>query len=234
MGEDRSPVETGSTGVYIALLAPMTLPRSPKCPLRKFLLAVLLVQAIPLVPARAELPEPPPAVEVSEKDEAKLADGDIVIRMEDTEYGAQTVAVLDVDAPPRKVIDSVMDVTARVDEVGSLKSASIYHQVSTAVPEELAVRWEIRVVGKKIVFHTWYEVDRDLGFCTYRLDDEQENDVKSAGGSYQVYGNGTGSRLVYRSDADAGTSVPLWLKRWLVSGSMKEQLNGIRARAEQS
>ncbi|MBW1877889.1 MAG: hypothetical protein JRJ84_05970 [Deltaproteobacteria bacterium] len=202
--------------------------------MRRLFVAISMLLAMPLSPARAAFPDPPPAVEVSPEEEEDLLARDIVLRVEDTEEGANTVAILDVAAPPRKVIDSVMDVTARVDEVGSIKSASVYHHEPTAIPEELGVQWEIRVVGKKIVFHTWYEVDRDLGWCTYRLDAEQENDVKSAAGSYQVYENGTGSRLVYRSAAEAGTSVPSWLKRWLVSGSLKDQLKGIRERAEQT
>jgi len=198
--------------------------------LRTLIVGVSLLLA---TPALAELPEAPAPVEVSPDEEASLGTREIVMRVEDTEQGARTVAILDVNAPPRQVIDSVMDVTARVDEIGSVKSATIYHHEPTARPEELGVQWELRVLGKTIVFHTWYEVDRDLGWCVYRLDDTRENDVKSAGGSYQVYGNGAGSRLVYRSDAEAGTSVPSWLKRWLVSGSLKEQLNGIRARAEE-
>jgi len=93
-----------------------------------------MLLAMPLSPARAAFPDPPPAVEVSPEEEEDLLARDIVLRVEDTEEGASTVAILDVAAPPRKVIDSVMDVTARVDEVGSIKSASVYQRRSSSTP----------------------------------------------------------------------------------------------------
>lgn len=41
-----------------------------------------------------------------------------------------------------------------------------------------------------------------------------------------------GTRLVYRSTSDTGRAIPAWIKRWVASEGLSQQLSGIRARAE--
>lgn len=185
-------------------------------------------------PAFAALPPAPAPLALTAEEVETLASGDVVFRSEDTPQGALTIAVIDVNAPPRVVIDAVLDVGKRAEEVGSVKEVSIYDHRPTAAPEEMGVRFTLSIVGKQIVFHTRYLIDRDAAWCAYGLDPTQPNDIAYADGSYQAYKSGAGSRLVYRSTTQAGTSVPDWLRRWLVSGSLKDQLDGIKARAERT
>lgn len=183
--------------------------------------------------APSEVPAPPAQVEITDEEAAQLADGDILISLDSTgDSGAQTLAILDVAAPPDVVLAAVMDVEARVDEVGSVKDVSRYHEDKARLPEELGIRWELKVVGRTVVFHTFYWVQPDAGWATYVMDTDQDNDLKSVAGSYYAYSNGTGSRLVYRSETETGVSVPNWIRKILVGGSLKDQLGGIRARAE--
>ena len=99
-------------------------------------------------------------------------------------------------------------------------------------PEEQAASWELRVMGTTIVFHTVYRIDRDRTFCVYSLDETKENDLVLVEGSYHVIAHGEGSRIIYRSQSDSGISIPQWLKKWLASGALKDQMSGIRDRAE--
>jgi len=179
------------------------------------------------------LPAPPAPLALTADEVALLADGDVVFRSEDTPLGARTIAVIDVNAPPRLVIDAVLDVGKRVNEVSSLREATVYDQPATT-PEELGVRWKLSVVGREIVFHTRYVIDRQQAWCVYALDPAQTNDVTYVDGSYQAYSQGTGSRLVYRSVIQSQSSVPEWLRRWLVTGSLKDQMSGFKARAERA
>lgn len=196
--------------------------------LRRIVLALAIV-----APSGAAALEPPPsAIALTAEEEEVLAERDPVVRMRSAGEGAETVAVIEVAAPPRAVIDAVLDVVPRATEVGSLDEVEVYAHAPAATPETMGVRWQIGVVGRKVEFHTRYEIDRAAGWCTYALDPDRPNDMATVKGSYQVYRHGPNSRLVYRSVSDAGVSVPMWLKRWLAKGPLEEQLTGIRARAE--
>ena len=81
-------------------------------------------------------------------------------------------------------------------------------------------------------FHIIYEMDRAAGWVRYRLDTSKPNDLVDVQGAYQLYAHGDGTRLIYRSLTDSGRRMPQWIKNWLASGSLTEQMSGIRDRAE--
>jgi len=199
---------------------------------RLLLLGWLVGSAVPAY--AATLPAPPAPIALTDDEQQTLAGGDVVFRAEDTERGARTIAIIDVAATPRAVIEAVLDVGPRANEVGSIREVSVYDHQPALKPEEMGVKWKLSVVGREIVFHTRYLIDRQQAWCVYGLDPAYENDVTYVDGSYQAYSRGSGSRLVYRSVTEAGTAVPDWLRRWLVSGSLKDQLEGIKARAERT
>lgn len=184
-------------------------------------------------PARAALPAPPD-LDVTAAEQATLAQGDVVVRVQDSDKGALTIAAIDVSAPPAAVLDAVLDFPPRAKEVGSIRDVQVYARRPESDPTEIGVKWTLSVIGRAVTFHTLYDIDRARNFCTYRLDPDRPNDLHYVDGSYRAFKIGGGSRLVYRSTTDVGMVVPNWLRRWLTSGSLKEQLMGIKARAEQS
>lgn len=162
-------------------------------------------------------------------DEAKtLADGDIVVRQETTETGALTVSIVDIDASCEAVLDAVLDVKARKDEVGSITDVTYYLEEEA----RLGVIFDLSVVGVAVRFHTLYEIDRARHLAAYALDPSKENDVVSSEGFYQCFAEGEGARLVYAGNSDSGRRVPGWLKRWMTTGALQDQLEGIRTRAQ--
>ncbi len=174
--------------------------------------------------AHTMAPVPPP-VSVTAEEAAQLAQGDIVVRYRGG--GKPTLAVVDVAAPPAKVMDAVLDLRARGGDIGALKSVEVYEET----PARLGARWELGMSVFTATFHIRYEVDRAAGWCTYTLDDTRENDVSSSEGSYQVYALGAGSRLVYRS-VSSMEGAPDWLKKKVAHSSAREMLGGMKARAE--
>lgn len=198
--------------------------------MRPVVIALLAVLSATIaVPAAAAMPDEPSPVTLTADEEATLAEGEVVVRLVDAPEGATMVSVIDVDAPPATVLDAVLDVEARVAEIGSLKEIAVYERES---PDRMGVRYTLGVMGRRVVFHTEYQIVRSDHWTAYALDQSRENDIEASHGSYRAFSRGEGSRLVYRSFTEAGMSVPNWLKRWLVGGSLKEQLQGIRARAE--
>lgn len=185
------------------------------------------------VTAHAALPEPPD-LDPTPEEQASLARGDVIVRVQDADKGALTIAAIDVAAPPKAVLDGVLDFGARAAEVGSIKDVQVYAHRTDTDPEQFGVAWTLSVIGRSIEFHTLYQVDRARDFCTYALDPSQPNDLHYVDGSYRAFRIAGGSRLVYRTTTDAGVAVPNWLRRWLTHGSLEDQLRGIKARAEQS
>jgi hypothetical protein len=165
---------------------------------------------------------------VSDEEAALLAAREIVVRSVASEGGTAIVAIVDVAAPPLDVLDAVLDVEARVDEVGPISKCEVY----VREPERLGARFEVTVLGSVTAFHVLYTIDRDGLRTTYDLDRTRPNDLDQASGAYEVFARGSGSRLVYTSGVEAQGYVPQWLKSRVTSGPLVEQLGGIRARAE--
>jgi hypothetical protein len=174
--------------------------------------------------AHALAPVPAP-VSVTAEEQALLDKGEIVVRY----AGASkpTLAVVDVAAAPDKVMAAVLDLPARIHDIGGLKSVEIYDSSPTGI----GARWEMGLALFTATFHIRYELDRAKGWCTYTLDPAKDNDISSSEGSYQVYAQGTGSRLVYRS-ASSIKGAPDWVKKKLAYSSAREMLGGMKARAE--
>jgi carbon monoxide dehydrogenase subunit G len=163
---------------------------------------------------------------MSAAEEAVIAAGDVVVR-----YGgpaAQTVAVVDVKATPKAVMASVMDLPARVRDIGSLSAVELYGKSGGQV----SAKWMMSVAMVSVEFHIVYDCAMQRGWCVYTLDDSKSNDIESSNGSYQAYAHGDGTRLVYRTDAMA-PGAPEWVRKRLVATSAQEMLGGMKARAEQ-
>lgn len=186
--------------------------------------------------ALAALPAPPPPLELTAEEQETIADRDIAIRLDETDSGGTSIGIIDVNASPRATIDAVLDLPPRVNETGALKEVTVTSQAAASggEPEKLSARFALKVMFTNVVFHVNYEIDRDAGWAVSVLDETQENDIVSAYSSYQVIPTETGSRIIYRTRSDSGRSVPDWVKTWLANNALKDQLSGIRARAEAS
>lgn len=152
------------------------------------------------------------------------------MRQETTETGAITVAIVDIHASPDATIAAVLDVKARVDEVSSIQQVDYYREES----DHLGVNFALSVMGVAVNFSTMYVIDHGAHLAEYALDPTKENDVVKAEGFYQAYVHGDHTRLIYAGTSDSGRRVPAWIKRWMTTGAMNDQLAGIRTRAEAS
>ena len=172
--------------------------------------------------AHAALPEP---IALNAKDEAALIRGDTLVR--DSGKG-MAVGILDVAAPPSRVWAEVLNVEPRVQEVGASTGCEVYHRGQDA----MKVKWGIGMLGMSASFHLVYVVDHDNMVFSYTLDTTKENDIAYAVGSYQVVARGAESRLIYRSEADPNSKIPGWVRSILTGRPLRQQLQGIKARAE--
>jgi len=173
---------------------------------------------------------PPPAYVVTPEEEARLAKGEVVIRHSDSESGASVVAFANVKASPADALAEAMDLADRKAENNTITGLDIYLKQES--PERLGARWELTIMGSKIVFHAIYECHRPQGYCSYALDPTRPNDLAVSEGHYVAVSHSGGSRLIYVSRTDSGRSMPGWIRRWIASSSLTSQVEGIRKRAE--
>ncbi len=176
--------------------------------------------------------KPPPPLELDAAAEELLANGEVHVTQEVWDTGGMTVGVIDVRATPEQTMAAVMDLPARVEDIGSLKSVDVYLQ--TASPERVGAEWLLTVFGTNIIFSVLYDVDREAGWCRYSMDKSRENGIESTEGSYQTYAHNGGTRLVYRGFSESGRYVPGFIKRWLAGSALVDQMQGMKRRAEES
>jgi len=170
------------------------------------------------------LPPVPAELEISQEEAASLADSEVVVRYRQD----GSISMVDVAATPAATMAAVMDLPARIDDIGALKSADVYLDT----PGQMGARWELGITVYSVSFHTRYDYDLALGWCVYGLDPDKDNGIDHAKGSYQVYASGAGSRIVYRAEAAVEGGGPEWLRKRLAYGSAQELLLGIKRRAE--
>lgn len=176
----------------------------------------------------AALPAPPTPPEPTPEELAKLSAREIVVRTETSDAGGSVVGLIDVAAAPERTWAAVMDLPARVDAIGALKSVETYD----VTDDGLGATWTLKVFGVSVVFSSLYELDRAHWTCVYGLDRSKDNDLSDASGSYQLVPIEGGTRLIYRSTMAAGGPVPGFVKKWLAVDALTEQLTDMRTRAE--
>jgi hypothetical protein len=168
----------------------------------------------------------PPPITTTASEEALLGQGEIVIR--DHGHG-ETMGIVDLQAPPNTVLQELLNLKSRVDEVRPIQGIEMVEESK----ERLVAKWKVGMFGISATFHIWYETDWENGWTQFGVDQTRPHDIDHASGSYQVYPHKTGTRLVYRNDADPGSKLPNWARDLLTSRSMRQQISGIKARAEQ-
>jgi hypothetical protein len=163
---------------------------------------------------------------VSDEETTLLSQGEVVIRYGGP--GKETVAIVDVAAPPEKVIRAVIDLPPRKNEISNLLGLDIYLDQ----PGKLGARWLAGMGPIEITFNILYEYDLAKGWCTYALDTSKTNDLEYSRGSYQVYAIPGGSRLIYRASAGSSTPLPDWMRKRTAYTSAREMVGGMKKRAE--
>ncbi len=191
--------------------------------------ASLLALVLPWLLAAVPL-DPPPPVALTADEQGEIDAGNIVVRMDTSgDTGGAATGITDVAADVDQVWRAVLDLKARIGEVGGLKGVEYYLEQG----DRLAARWQLKVLTVPVVFHVDYRLDRPNGWVRYALDTSRENDLVDVQGAYQMYPNDRGgTRLVFISETDSGRNIPTWIKRWLATDSLREQMGGIKARAE--
>ncbi len=194
----------------------------------RLLILALSVAASPALAA-------PTAPELTDDEEALLQAGELVVRMGIDDIPYKTMGVVEIDAPPAKVWEEILDFQARVDEIKSCKGYEIYGDKTAGSVRTISAFWEIKVVGTEIVYNLHYNYEAAGSYLWYTLDTDKESDLVVCDGSYQVIPspiNDGGSRFYYTIHTESARSLPESVKSWLAARSLKDFLGKIRGRSQ--
>lgn len=167
---------------------------------------------------------PTPLPSMTAEEEATLAAGGIVTHSANPD---DIVAYIDVAASTDDTLDAILDLPARAGDIDGLESVTLYLDE----PTRKGAHYEMSILGMSAELYVIYTIQRSEGFTAYDLDPTKESSLSSSKGSYQVYEVGDKTRIRYVVDTTGGNA-PTWIKKALLGGSMPEQLEGMRARAE--
>jgi len=169
--------------------------------------------------------KPPEALNLSEAEKSALQANEMIIR--DASAGT-AIGVIHINADPRVVLEEVVNLQARVEEVSLIDGLELYIDEN----DKKGARWELSMAGIDVQFHVVYQINWDNGWCTFDLDPTKDNSITDSSGSYKTEPIPDGTRLYYRSYAASANPAPNWVRKALSQHSMKQQLKGIKARAE--
>ena len=165
--------------------------------------------------------------QLSPAETGQLEQGEIVVRV--AAGGEESIAAIDIAAPPREVLAAALDFEYRVDHSSILRRASIYDQGDRSV----SVRFEAGMMGFSGTWHAVYRWDADGMRIAYALDPAKDNGLEAMSGTYTLQQIGEGTRVVVESRSRVGGAYPKWLVRSAGKSSTRRMLESLRARAEQ-
>ncbi len=177
--------------------------------------------------AAMAVPAVPPAPVVSAEEASVMARGEVAFRYP----GPFTIlSMVEVDAPPDKVIEAVIDLPPRIAENRGLIS---YHPYADR-PGYKAAKWEVGVSVYTLWLNLEYVWDTEEGWCSYGLDETKSSDMQKSEGWYRAVPYGTGSRLFYLGSAQGNYYVPEWLRKRASTSATVDLMMGMKHRAESS
>ncbi len=167
----------------------------------------------------------PAAISLTAQDVETLRRREPVVR--DSGQGL-AIGIIDVNASVNALWTEVVNIEPRVQEVGP----STLCRINQKSHDRMNVTWGAGMLGMSVTFHLNYTIDHENRLLSFDLDKTKENDIAHSQGSYQVLSTPEGSRLIYRSSADPQSSMPGWMRSMLTGKPLRDQLYGIRQRAE--
>ena len=158
-----------------------------------------------------------------------LAQGEVVVRPAPDSTG-EMVGLVDLPgASTEAAWGAIFDWDMRVQTVGAIRGVTVYAEETD--PGGLGVTFQLSVLGTDVTYHLRYTIDRDEGWTSFTLDPDREHDIVQTHGSYRISDIDGGVRITYRSRTDTGRAVPGFLRRWVATSSIRDQLAEMRRRA---
>ncbi len=195
------------------------------------------------IPAGASDPHPHPAVlkpivkapaaiELSKEEQARVGQGEPVLRQTQGEDGGRGVAVQTVKAPAAVVWDTILAYDKYPDWVDGVKSCEVYQTQGN----KLFVAMKSSFMFITSTLHTINDVRKDQGYMSWVLDRSRESDVKDMIGYWrveQIQEQPPLTRLDYATEIVV-SGVPDFIVRHLTESSLVDGTAWVKREAEKA
>ena len=196
------------------------------------LLAFLLLPGRAVAHDNAAAPQLP---KLSEKDEARLAAGKLVLRTdrEGEEGSGLITGILDIQASKEKIWDILTNFEGIPETSAAMKEADLYTNAVVDGRGVVDVRYMLKVAWVEVVYHVHHDLFLDRDYLVWILDDKKENGIKSTVGSFSLWpGPGGKVRFLYQTSLQTGRRIPEWVEDELTESSLKRYILYVRKQAE--
>ncbi len=206
----------------------------------------LLIAATLTVPALAADPDQPhdhtgvltpytgapPAIELDDKDLARLAKGKPVMKpYQDSETGGRGMAVQDVAATPEQVWDRILQFEKYPEWVNYVAECEPYRQDG----DHLYVRFVLKGFGFEYEYYIDHVVRTRDGYLTWTLDYSRKSDLNDSVGFWYVepHPETEGwSRLYYSVDVQVKDTFPKFMQEIATKTGLKEATAWVKRESE--
>lgn len=165
---------------------------------------------------------PMPPVTLAE--ESALAGGAPIVRVLAAD-GAIRSGVIDINAPPDEVFQSVLDLRGRAQEGTEI-------EVTSRTPALMTATLKVGFMSYEATLYVRYDIDPTARVCHFYLDPTQTSDIDRLEGDFMVVPRGAGSRLYYHGVSDFPDFFPDRIRRWFAAEGVEDVLIKIRALSE--
>ncbi|MCP4869210.1 MAG: hypothetical protein GY898_10885 [Proteobacteria bacterium] len=204
------------------------------------LLAPLLFASLLLLPAASAhdgSSSKPSLPTLTEKEEAKLSDGKLLLwttRDENADGAGIVTGLIEIDAEPAEIWEILLDFESIPETSGAMKSADRYEDTNGAGSRVVGVEYLVKVAWVEIIYSVHHDYFASKNYLVWTLDPNKTNGIKSTVGSFSTWpGSAPGkTRFLYRTSVDTGRKVPDWVEEDLSEGSLKSYIKAVRSRAE--
>lgn len=170
--------------------------------------------------------------ELDQKQQEKLADGDLVIAtVETADTGGRGVAVLDIHAPIDTVWSRIMGFEHYVDWVGPVKIAGIYRQDGDDTFTHMKVSGFLYSY-EYFLKNTWWP---DHAMMTWVMDYDRYSDFDDCVGAWSVEPHPTKegwSRAWFSSDLKLRAKIPGFLMKFIKKQGLKDATSWVKEQSE--
>ena len=241
----QAPMEyrASSTGCSPVQLQPQeshVRPRSaPLAVVASALAGTLLLLAV-MGPGQAsahDLLPKPTFPELSEKDEARLVQGKLVLRTTHSgDEGAGVITgIIEIEASYDRIWKHLINFESIPESSPAVKEASRYLDKPGAQGSQIVdTRYLLKVGWISVVYNVHHDLFPDKYYLVWTLDPTRANDIVKTDGSFSLWpGSSPGKvRFLYNTSVDTGRNIPDWIEEELTESSLKRFILYVKKNSE--
>ncbi len=182
------------------------------------------------VPARPQLPP------LAEKDEKRLAEGNVVIQLSlDGQGGGFVTGVVDVATSAQRIWDVLLAFERIPESTPSMTEVKRYNDgAGTGGARLIDVGYLLEIGWVDVRYHVHHEYHAQDGYLVWCLDPGQKNDIVETVGSFSTWPAPSAgrTRFLYQTRVITGRSIPKWIEEDLSVTSLKKYIRFVKKAAE--